>query len=350
MRMVAPPAGISPRLTSIWAKRQSSAATTISAASINSIPKVKQIPCTAHTNGFWRSGGRSDKGSMLLTGNTDPRSRITGATLSNSRPAVKLRPSANSRPTQAFSSASKAVNACANSISIFGEKPLSFLGRSMPMANTRSKRSVTMRPSSGADFAFIFRPPAVAGTLACTLGRCHVTAAPACAGGPRLTPSATDLRERHREPVLEPFRVIGDMGRADQTDQLRAKPGTGRRLHQRPAPLRPAHEQGRLLLDMVGLPAHGDLTARSGQGPVFYGIGRQFMHDEREHLGERTSGHQKLAVDLGPRAKRCQLGLDQVPQRRTAPRARGNELLRMRERVQATQQGLARAAEIDTVQ
>ena len=81
-----------PRLTSIWAKRQSSAATTMSAASISSMPSVKQMPCTAHTSGLVRSGGRSDSGSTRPTGNTVPRSRMIGATLSSSRPAVKLVP------------------------------------------------------------------------------------------------------------------------------------------------------------------------------------------------------------------------------------------------------------------
>jgi len=50
--MVAPAEGMIPRFTSICAKRQSEAATTMSDANISSIPSVKQMPWTAATKGW----------------------------------------------------------------------------------------------------------------------------------------------------------------------------------------------------------------------------------------------------------------------------------------------------------
>ena len=54
MRRVAPPVAMMPRLTSSCENRQSLAATTMSAASISSMPTVKQMPLTAAIIGFWR--------------------------------------------------------------------------------------------------------------------------------------------------------------------------------------------------------------------------------------------------------------------------------------------------------
>ena len=51
-RIVAPPNGRMPRATSICAKLAESAATTMSLASISSIPSVRQVPCTAITTGL----------------------------------------------------------------------------------------------------------------------------------------------------------------------------------------------------------------------------------------------------------------------------------------------------------
>ena len=53
--------GMIPRSTSIWAKRQLSAATTISADSISSTAMVKLIPFIAATSGLVRKGGRRSK-------------------------------------------------------------------------------------------------------------------------------------------------------------------------------------------------------------------------------------------------------------------------------------------------
>jgi hypothetical protein len=54
MRKVAPPVAMMPRCTSICEKRQLSAATTMSAPSISSMPTVKQMPLTATTIGLVR--------------------------------------------------------------------------------------------------------------------------------------------------------------------------------------------------------------------------------------------------------------------------------------------------------
>ncbi len=54
MRIVAPPEAMIARCTSSCEKRQLSAATTMSAASISSMPTVKQMPFTAATIGLVR--------------------------------------------------------------------------------------------------------------------------------------------------------------------------------------------------------------------------------------------------------------------------------------------------------
>ena len=54
MRSVAPPEAMMLRATSSCEKRQLSAATVMSAASMSSMPTVKQMPCTAATIGLVR--------------------------------------------------------------------------------------------------------------------------------------------------------------------------------------------------------------------------------------------------------------------------------------------------------
>jgi hypothetical protein len=70
IRMVAPAEGMIPCFTSICAKRQSEAATTMSDANINSIPSVKQMPWTAETKGLARMLPCGLTGSTLSAGNS----------------------------------------------------------------------------------------------------------------------------------------------------------------------------------------------------------------------------------------------------------------------------------------
>ena len=112
MRMVAPPVGMMPRWTSSWAKRQLSAATTMSAASINSSPKVKVMPCTATTMGLVRRrkpGWPKSSGSTQPSGHMRSPRCMDSAMLGKSKPAVKCSPSACSTPTRKPGSSSSRV-------------------------------------------------------------------------------------------------------------------------------------------------------------------------------------------------------------------------------------------------
>jgi hypothetical protein len=86
-----------PRLASIWQNRLSEAATTISPASIISMPMVKTMPCTAVTIGFRHCPFSANASTLPGVGST--LSAFGPKNFGISSPAVKL-PSAQTTPTQ----------------------------------------------------------------------------------------------------------------------------------------------------------------------------------------------------------------------------------------------------------
>jgi len=129
-----------PRFDSIWQKRQSSAATTMSPASIISMPTVNTIPCTAVTIGLrhWRT---RPKGSTLPSG-IGVRFAPGPKNFGMSSPAVKSFPAAHSTPAHSASSRSSSVSASDSCSIIPGSKAFFFAGLSMTIFRTWSWRSL----------------------------------------------------------------------------------------------------------------------------------------------------------------------------------------------------------------
>src|SRR6266436_186014 len=134
-----------PRLDSIWQNRQSSAATTMSPASIISMPMVNTIPRTAVTIGL-RHLFASPKTSILPS--LRPHFSAFGPkNFGMSRPAVKSLPSAQITPAQYSSLLCKVVSASDICAIIWGLNEFFFAALSITILNTRPWTSVRICPS-----------------------------------------------------------------------------------------------------------------------------------------------------------------------------------------------------------
>src|SRR4030095_7680460 len=143
-RKCAPPRGAMPRRDSIWQKRALSAAITMSAASIISMPTVRQSPCTAATTGFMVRRF-SAKGSTLSAG-LSRRSRLGPKNFGMSSPAVVCSPAKARTATHSSSLRSNAVKASDSSLIMAGVKAFRLATLSTTILKMRPSVSVRIVP------------------------------------------------------------------------------------------------------------------------------------------------------------------------------------------------------------